>query len=162
MNVGMHQCSIVRKVCTGLVCMLLKMTICRDLGSVVAVAVSCLLCLSNNLKWDRFGAGLVAAVPRMSFPFSLFLVIPQVVFGHILGGDSDRSSRRPTNVSSRLPCGCCPLLALSPSLNLAMTNGCRFYWSSCTHVSVQVGSLRTLTTNVASVLKRNPTRQTMK
>ena len=86
MNVGMHQCSIVRKVCTGLVCMLLKMTICRDLGSVVAVAVSRLLCLSNNLKWDRFGAGLVAAVPRMSFPFSLFLVIPQVVFGHILGG----------------------------------------------------------------------------
>ena len=66
--------------------MLLKMTICRDLGSVVAVAVSRLLCLSNNLKWDRFGAGLVAAVPRMSFTFSLFLVIPQVVFGHILGG----------------------------------------------------------------------------
>ena len=63
-----------------------EITICRDLGSVVAVAVSCLLCLSNNLKWDRFGAGLVAAVPRMSFTFSLFLVIPQVVFGHILGG----------------------------------------------------------------------------
>ena len=161
MNVGMHQCSIVRKVCTGLVCMLLKITICRDLGSVVAVAVSCLLCLSNNLKWDHFGAGLVAAVPRMSFTFSLFLVIPQVAFGHILGG-SDRSSHRPTNVSSRLPYGCCPLLALWLYWNSAMTNGCRFYWPSCTHVSVQVGCLRTLTTNVASVLKRNPTRQTMK
>ena len=105
------------------------------LGSVVAVAVSRLLCLSNNLKWDRFGAGLVAAVPRMSFPFSLFLVIPQVVFGHILE-DSDRSSRRPTNVSSRLPYGCCPLLALWLYWNLAMTNGCRFCWPSCTHVFV--------------------------
>ena len=66
--------------------MLVKLTICRDLGSVVAVAIGCLLCLSNNMKWDCFGAGPVAAVPRMSFTFSLFLVILQVVFRHILGG----------------------------------------------------------------------------